>query len=406
MSPLFLSALCAIRTLFRLSPIIFRFCHDAEIEYFCTCMRLEELSLTNFKNIPEARLEFSGKVNCFLGNNGMGKSNMLDAIYFLSFCKSFSRVPDKMLIRRGEDFAIARGRYVRKGVNEELLLGLSTAARRKTLKRGGKEYDRLSAHIGSFPLVMVAPQDIDLIRESGEERRHWMDVVISQSDPVYLDHLIRYTRSLEQRNRLLREGAVDANLYAAVEMVMDMSASYIHSVRSARIAELTVIFDRYYKAIAGSSESVSLSYQSGLNREGVTMQSLLDEARRHDEIVRHTSVGIHRDDIGMELDGMPMRRTGSQGQCKTFTIALRLAQYDFLHRATGITPLLLLDDIFDKLDASRVERIMELVTSDSFGQIFITDTNRTHLDEIMRRTGGDYRMWSVENGIFTPTHES
>ncbi|MDE6186684.1 MAG: DNA replication and repair protein RecF, partial [Duncaniella sp.] len=305
-------------------------------------------------------------------------------------------------IRRDEDFAIARGRYVRKGIDEELVLGLSSS-RRKTLKRGGKEYDRLSSHIGCFPLVMVAPQDIDLIRESGEERRHWMDVVISQSDPIYLDNLIRYTRALEQRNKLLREGVVDANLYAAVEIVMDMSASYIHGVRKERIAALTEIFDRYYKAIAGSSETVTLSYQSGLNREGATMQALLDEARRHDEIVKHTSVGIHRDDIGMELDGMPMRRIGSQGQCKTFTIALRLAQYDFLHSATGMRPILLLDDIFDKLDASRVERIMELVTSDSFGQIFITDTNRTHLDEIMHRTGGDYRMWSVENGIFTPT---
>lgn len=185
---------------------------------------------------------------------------------------------------------------------------------------------------------------------------------------------------------------------------MEMAADYIHSVRAARIAELTVIFDRYYSSIAGSSEHVSLSYQSGLNRPDITLQTLLDEARRHDEIVKHTSVGIHRDDIGMDLDGMPMRRTGSQGQCKTFTIALRLAQYDFLHRATGIRPLLLLDDIFDKLDASRVERIMELVISDSFGQIFITDTNRTHLDEIMSRTGGDYRMWMVENGIFSPMH--
>ena len=366
-------------------------------------MRLEELSLTNFKNIPEARLEFSGKVNCFLGNNGMGKSNMLDAIYFLSFCKSFSRVPDKMVIRRGEDFAMARGKYVRKDTDEELTLGL-TAGRRKSLRRGGKEYDRLSSHIGSFPLVMVAPQDIDLIRDSGEERRHWMDMVISQSDPLYLDSLIRYNRALEQRNKLLREGSVDPNLYAAVEIVMEMAADYIHSVRAARIAELTVIFDRYYSSIAGSSEHVSLSYQSGLNRPDITLQTLLDEARRHDEIVKHTSVGIHRDDIGMDLDGMPMRRTGSQGQCKTFTIALRLAQYDFLHRATGIRPLLLLDDIFDKLDASRVERIMELVISDSFGQIFITDTNRTHLDEIMSRTGGDYRMWMVENGIFSPMH--
>lgn len=366
-------------------------------------MILQRLSLTNFKNIREAQLEFSGKVNCFLGNNGMGKSNMLDAIYFLSFCKSFARVPDRMLISRGEDFAIVRASYLRKGIDEELSMGLSTS-RRKSLKRGGKEYVRLSSHIGSFPLVMVAPQDIDLIRESGEERRHWIDLVISQSDPVYLDNLIRYTNALEQRNRLLRDGSVDANLYGAVEMVLDMTASYIHAARTRQIASLTEIFNRYYTAIAGDgAETVCLGYESSLSRTGVTMQTLLDEARRHDEIVRHTSVGIHRDDISMMLDELPLRRTGSQGQCKTFTIALRLAQFDFLRKATSITPLLLLDDIFDKLDASRVERIMELVTSDSFGQIFITDTNRKHLDEIMEHTGGDYRMWTVDSGRFFPT---
>lgn len=362
-------------------------------------MLIKQLSLTNFKNIAGAVLQFSGKVNCFLGNNGMGKSNLLDAIYFLSFCKSFSKVNDRLLIRRGEDFAIVKGDYLRKGMDEELVMGLSTT-KRKTLKRGGKEYERLSAHIGSFPLVMIAPQDIDLIRESGEERRHWMDVVISQSDPLYLDSLIRYNKALEQRNRLLREGSVDPNLYGAVEIMLDMSAEYIHQVRGNWIGKLTGIFDRYYNSIAGDGEHVSLSYQSGLNRPSVSMQQLLDESRHHDEMVKHTSVGIHRDDIEMELDGMPMRRTGSQGQCKTFTIALKLAQYEFLHSATGMRPLLLLDDIFDKLDATRVERIMSLVTDDSFGQIFITDTNRTHLDEIMSRTGGDYRMWFVNEGAF------
>ena len=366
-------------------------------------MTLDGISLVNFKNIEEATLHFSPKVNCLLGDNGMGKSNLLDAIYTLSFTKSFTGAPDTLLIRQGEEFVSLRGEYTRSGVAETVTLGMKRG-KRKSLKRGGKEYGRLTEHIGLFPAVVVSPSDIDLIRGAAEERRRWMDMVISQSDPLYLDSLIRYNRALEQRNKLLREGSVDPNLYAAVEIVMEMAADYIHSVRAARIAELTVIFDRYYSSIAGSSEHVSLSYQSGLNRPDITLQTLLDEARRHDEIVKHTSVGIHRDDIGMDLDGMPMRRTGSQGQCKTFTIALRLAQYDFLHRATGIRPLLLLDDIFDKLDASRVERIMELVISDSFGQIFITDTNRTHLDEIMSRTGGDYRMWMVENGIFSPMH--
>ena len=184
-------------------------------------MRLNELTLSNFKNIAETRLELSGKVNCFLGNNGMGKSNLLDAVYFLSFCKSFSGVSDRMLIRRGEEWAIIKGRYERKGVDEELVMGISSA-KRKSLKRGGKEYQRLSLHIGAFPLVMVAPQDIDLIRGSGEERRRWMDMVISQSDPQYLDSLIRYNRGLEQRNRLLRDGCVDPALYGAVEVMMEM----------------------------------------------------------------------------------------------------------------------------------------------------------------------------------------
>ena len=368
-------------------------------------MILKQIRICNFKNIGEAKLEFSPKVNGLLGNNGMGKSNLLDAIYYLSFCKSFSGMTDSMLMRRGEDFLMVQGSYLRRGLDEEVAIGINKG-RRKSLKRQGKEYQRLSSHIGAFPLVMSSPEDIELIRGASEGRRRLMDMVISQSDHIYLDELIRYSRALEQRNRLLREGCVDPNIYGAVEIMLDMSGSYIHDVRAAWIEKLSVIFDRYYTAIAGvSGEHVSLAYQSQLNRENASMQTLLDEARRHDEIVKHTSVGIHRDDIDMQLDGMPMRRTGSQGQCKTFTIALRMAQYEFLHSSTGMRPLLLLDDIFDKLDATRVERIMELVTDDSFGQIFITDTNRTHLDEIMSRTGGDYRLWNVENGCFTPIHQ-
>ncbi len=364
-------------------------------------MRLDELSLTNFKNIPSARLELSGKVNCFLGNNGMGKSNLLDAIYFLSFCKSFTGVADRMAITRGEDFAMLRGLYTRRGAEEELLMGLS-AGRRKSLKRSGKEYSRLSEHIGSFPLVMAAPQDVDLIRDSGEERRRWMDMVISQSDPLYLESLIRYAKGLEQRNRLLREGCVDGSLYAAVETMMELAADTIHTARIRWTERLTALTARHYAAIAGAGEEVGMVYESHLNAPGASLASLLDSARRHDEVVRHTSVGPHRDDIVMTLGGMPLRRTGSQGQWKSFTTALRFAQYDFLREATGMRPLLLLDDIFDKLDARRVERIMELVTAgDDFGQIFITDTNRKHLDEIMARTGGDFRMWTVEDGAFT-----
>lgn len=367
-------------------------------------MTLDSISLVNFKNIPEASLQFSPKVNCLLGDNGMGKSNLLDAIYTLSFTKSFTGATDQLLVRRGEDFMTLRGEYTRHTTPEVLTLGMK-AGRRKSLKRGGKEYSRLAEHIGLFPVVMVSPADIDLLHGASEERRRWMDMVISQSDARYLDALVRYAGLLEQRNRLLRDGSVDHSLYEAVEAAMEMPARYIHKSRSEWIVKLTEIFARRYESIAGAgSELPGLTLRGSLDAStDGSLATLIGGARRHDEIVRHTSVGPHRDDIEMTLGGMPVRRTASQGQCKTFTIALRMAQYEFLAEATRLKPLLLLDDIFDKLDRKRVEHIMTLVTdSDSFGQIFITDTNRTHLDEIMSRTGGDYRMWTVADGIFTP----
>lgn len=367
-------------------------------------MQLDSLTLHNFKNIAEAQLDFSPKINGLLGNNGMGKSNLLDAIHFMSFCKSFTGVPDQMVIRAGEDFAMARGLYTRRDVAEELTLGMARG-RRKSLKRGGKEYGRLSEHIGAFPLVMAAPQDTELVRGPGEERRRWMDMVISQSSHAYLDALIRYGNSLEQRNRLLRDGNTDPGLFAVIEMQMDAAASLITAERSRWVGRLTELTGRFYKAVAGENgETVELHYESQI-ADGTPLTELLERNRRRDEAVRHTTVGPHRDDIVMTLCDMPMRRTASQGQCKTFTTALRLAQYEFLREASGMRPLLLLDDIFDKLDATRVERIISLVTGDSFGQIFITDTNRTHLDEIMTRTGGDYRLWNVESGSFTPLHD-
>ncbi len=363
-------------------------------------MVLNELSILNFKNIAEARLRFSPRINGLLGLNGMGKSNLLDAIYYLSFCRSFSGVPDAMLLRRGEEQMMLRGNYTRRDADEELLVGM-TSGRRKSFKRRGKEYQKLSAHIGSFPLVLISPRDSDLITGHSEERRRWMDQVISQSDSRYLDHLIRYNRGLEQRNRMLRDHIVDSVLYESVEAGMAVSAAYIAEVRRQWVERLQPIFTSYYHAVAGDQESVALRY----NPPADDFLRQIDSARRRDEIVGHTTVGPHRDDLEMEVAGLPLRRVASQGQCKTFTVALRLAQYDFLHDAAQMKPLLLLDDIFDKLDATRVERIMELASRDHIGQIFVTDTNRDHLDQIMRRMGGDYRLWSVEEGVFTPIHD-
>lgn len=363
-------------------------------------MILRELDITNFKNIARARLEFSPRVNCLLGDNGMGKSNLLDALYLLSFTKSFTGAPDPMLVRTGEDFAIVRGCYERLGQPEEIIAGLQPG-RRKSFKRGGKEYRRISAHIGLLPLVMVSPADMELIGGAGDERRRFMDMVISQSDARYLDAVMRYGRLLEQRNRLLRDGANDAGLFEAIDFQMDAVAAVISAARHAWVKELGSVFSRYYRAISGSPEQAAVGLQSHLQPAGPRLETLLRERFARDTMLRHTSVGPHRDDLELTLDGLPVRRTASQGQCKTFTIALRLAQYDFLRRACGLRPLLLLDDIFDKLDAGRVGRIIQTVAAESFGQIFITDTNRSHLDEIVSFMDSDHRLWHVSGGEFS-----
>ena len=363
-------------------------------------MILKSIDITNFKNIARAQLQFSPKVNCLLGDNGMGKSNLLDALHLLSLTKSFTGAPDQMLIRSGEDFAIVRGAYSRLGAEEEIIAGLQRG-RRKSFKRAGKEYKRISTHIGLLPLVLVSPADMDLINGSGEERRRFTDMVVSQTDPRYLDALVRYAALLEQRNRLLRDGAADMALFEVIDMQMDAAAAYISARRHAWLDELRGIFERYYAAISGSDEPVGLTLTSHLGPGRPTLCEQLRERFARDTALRHTSAGPHRDDIEMTLYGMPLRRTGSQGQCKTFTIALRLAQYEFLRRACGMAPLLLLDDIFDKLDAGRVARIIATVGDDTFGQIFITDTNRRHLDEIVAYMGGtDHKLWNVDHGAF------
>ena len=276
------------------------------------------------------------------------------------------------------------------GQPEEVTLGYS-AGRRKSLKRKGKEYKRMSEHIGSFPIVMMSPRDIDLIRGTGTDRRRWMDMVISQSDATYLDALMRYNAALEQRNRQLRDGVYDRTLLEINEMMMAAAAETIHSARAVFVAELGEIFSRYHRLMASDDEEVTLAYESELNEPGMTMERLFELNRAKDGIIKHTSSGIHRDDIIMTLGGMDVRRTASEGQCKTFTIALRLAQYEFLSGATHLRPLLLLDDIFDKLDSVRVERIIRMVSGDRFGQIFITDTNAstsTRFSQPHRRMSG------------------
>ena len=364
-------------------------------------MILKEIVLNNFKNIRSANLQFSPRINCFLGDNGMGKSNLLDAIYFLSFCKSFSGAPDSMLITRGEDFAMIQAQYLRRDTKEDLAVALRSG-RSKSFKRSGKEYKRLSEHIGKFPLVLVSPSDMDLVGGAPEERRRFLDILISQTDARYLDALIRYNHALEQRNRLLRDQVSDTNLYLSVEIMLESSGRVIAQSRREGLRKLTEIFEPYYAAISGGAEKPSLRYVSHLADPAVSLSDLFAERRARDAALHYTSAGVHRDDVEMLLDGLPVRQTASQGQQKSFSIALRLAQYDFLHQASGVAPILLLDDIFDKLDSARVGSIMQIVSRENFGQIFITDTNRKHLDEVMQTAASaEFALWNVNNGSFS-----
>ena len=359
-------------------------------------MILENISILNFKNISEANLEFSPKVNCFAGNNGMGKTNMLDAIYYLSFCKSYINQGDMAIVRHDSDYMMLQGKYQRKNEPEEISCGFQKG-KRKILKRNGKEYKRLSHHIGLLPLVMVSPMDWELIRGAGEERRRLIDQIISQSNAQYLADLINYGKAVESRNALLKKGYTDEILFETLEEQICRTATNIHKVRMDWVKSFSPIFHDYYSRISDSGENVELEYRSVLNAK--SMAEVLEISRQKDVLLGYTSQGIHRDDIELLLGGYSMRKTGSQGQCKTYTIALRLAQYDFLKEHSGVTPILLLDDIFDKLDASRVENIISIVADDKFGQIFITDTNRTYLDEIICRVGKDYKIYSVAGGI-------
>lgn len=368
-------------------------------------MILQELSLTNFKNIADANLSFSHNINGLLGANGMGKSNLLDAIYYLSFGKSFTGALDKEIMRRGETFAMAKAIYNRRGQLEELTLGLAEG-RPKQFKRQGKAYRRLSQHIGLFPVVLVSPADANLVNGEPEVRRRFLDMIIAQTDSVYLDNLIRYTEAVKQRNRLIKDGATNPDLFAAIEISMVMPADYITRRRAEFVARFAEIFERRYAEIALTDERPALIYSSKIAETGQSLDTLLNSYRQRDLAIGYTTVGPQRDNLDLQINGMPVKTAASQGQQKTFTIAMRLAQYEFLHEAVGLKPILLLDDIFDKLDSNRVAHIINVVNHDLFGQIFITDTNRDHLDSIMQASGADYKLWRVDNGQFSPLSDS
>ncbi|MCP9610758.1 DNA replication/repair protein RecF [Coprobacter tertius] len=365
-------------------------------------MILNRLSIVNFKNIAQAELHLSAGINCFLGNNGMGKTNLLDAVYYLSFCKSNTNVIDSQNIRHNEDFFMLQGNYDRDNVPEEIYCG-QKRKQKKQFKRNKKEYERLSDHIGFIPLVMVSPADSELIRGGSEERRKFLDLVISQFNKEYLNLLIRYNKALAQRNALLKQEITENSLYEIWEEQMMQYGSSIYRCRKAFLEQFIPVFQEFYSYISSDNESVELRYNSDIERGNLMDQ--LSSVRNRDLILGYSTRGVHRDDLEMSLGEYPMKRIGSQGQNKTFLVALKLAQFDFLSRNGTTTPILLLDDIFDKLDSKRVERIIQLVSGERFGQIFITDTNRKYLDEIIRHTGNDYHLFSVCEGEITKLEE-
>jgi len=343
-------------------------------------------------------LVFSVKMNCFIGQNGMGKTNLLDAIYYLSFCKSSTNPIDSQVMRHEEDFFVIQGLYeTEDGSEEDIYCGMKRK-QKKHFKRNKKEYKRFSEHVGFVPLVMVSPSDGGLIAGGSDERRKFMDVAISQYEKRYLTALIDYEKALAQRNALLKmEEEPDLELLGLWEEMMAEAGTVVYQFRKAFIEEFTPIFCKYYKRISQEKEEVSLAYVSHGDRG--SLLEVIRDSRAKDRVMGYSLHGIHKDDLVMMLGGYPIKREGSQGQNKTYLIALKLAQFDFLKRASNTAPLLLLDDIFDKLDATRVEQIIRIVSGEDFGQIFISDVNREHLDKILASSGEDYRLFAVKDGV-------
>ncbi|MFI3292009.1 MAG: DNA replication and repair protein RecF [Rikenellaceae bacterium] len=360
-------------------------------------MLLKRLSLINFKNIAQAELNFESGINAFVGDNGTGKTNILDAIYYLSMCKSMFSTTDGQSVRHGADFFVADGLYSTSEERTEAVVCTFSKQRThiKSLKRNGKVYERLSDHVGLIPVVVVSPQDSALISLSADERRKFLNGFLSQLDSAYLSSLIKYNALIVQRNKVLKSGADEAML-AIYDAQLTPHAEYIYQCRNNIIDKIGVMVEEFYAVLSSERESVSLEYRSELAKGNYT--ELMQASRQRDIINEHTTSGVHRDDVIFSIGEYPLRKYGSQGQQKTFLVALKLAQYMLLETCRDEKPILLLDDLFDKLDAGRVEQLIHLVSGDEFGQIFITDCNRTRLQRILNEMNCRYKLFEMEDG--------
>lgn len=365
-------------------------------------MNLTRLNCLNYRNIAECDIELSPKFNCFLGDNGMGKTNLLDAIYFLSLTKSHLNSIDAQLVKHGEPFLMLQGDYDNDGKKETIQATIKPHVR-KMVKRNGKLYNRMSDHIGLIPIVLISPIDQQMIAEGSEERRRFMDMVISQCDTRYLNSLARYNSVLKSRNDLLKkigEGVMteDAEpLLDVFDCQLADEARYIYEKRYDFIDEFVPFFNKVYQEICSAKEQVELKYTSHGDRGDLA--TLLRECRNRDIAIGYTTRGMHKDELLMTIEGFPIKTTGSQGQNKSFVTAMKLAQYLYLSKRRGVKPILLLDDVFDRLDSNRVANIIRIVSSDEFGQIFITDTSRNHIDNLLAQTvNAPFKTFSVNDG--------
>ena len=359
-------------------------------------MFLKQLSLLNYKNLAQIEFEFDTKINCFVGKNGVGKTNILDAIYHLAYGKSYFNPLAVQNIKHGEEYFVIDGLLDKNNKEEKIVCSLKKG-QKKTIKRNGKVYDKLSEHLGLIPLVIISPSDADLIVEGSETRRKFIDSVIATLDSSYLQLLIQYQKTLLQRNALLKYFAVnqtfDADNLSIYNEQLSSSGQLIFEKRKHFLAEFVPIFEKHHVNISGGNEKVALKYESQLFESDLL--SLLEDNLQKDRIIQYTSAGIHKDDLIFEIDGFPIKKFGSQGQQKSFLIALKLAQFEFMKKQSGELPILLFDDIFDKLDETRVQKIVTMVNDAVFGQIFISDTHAERTELIIQETHQSYKIFNI-----------
>jgi len=359
-------------------------------------MYLQKISILNFKNIATRTFDFQEKINCFVGDNGIGKTNILDALYYLSFAKSYFNPVAVQNIKHGENFFVLEGDYMISDRKEKIICSLKKG-QKKVLKRNGKAYEKFSDHIGQLPLVIISPADRDLVTEGSDTRRKFIDGVISMQDKTYLKDLIAYNKVVSQRNALLKYFAANRTFDALNLKVYDEQLTVlgikIFEKRQVFLSEFTPIFNNKYEIISGNKEQVNLQYKSQLH--DASFDQLLEVSMERDRMLQYTSVGVHKDDLSFEIGKHPIKKFGSQGQQKSYLIALKLAQFEFLKQQSSIIPILLLDDIFDKLDESRVSQIIELVNNDEFGQIFITDTHKERTEKVIQRTNSSFEIFNL-----------